>query len=172
MAAADHEIVLTWLNDAYTIENALIHVLELHAKEAKKHPEIQAKLDEHLAQTHRHAELVAGRITALGGASEHQDVARHEDRLSNFLGPVQNLLADVASAEDERVLKSTVSDYAAENFEIATYGAILTAAEDTGDADTARVCRQILGQEQEMAQWLDEQLPSLVEGMIREARPA
>lgn len=165
MADEENGIVLTWLNDAYSIENALVHVLERHAKEAKENPQLQTGLNDHLGQTRRHAELVAERITALGG-----EPSAHQGLLADVIAPVQKLLS---GAEDEKgTLANTISDYAAENFEIATYGAILTAAEDTGDADTARVCRQILGQEQEMAQWLDEQLPSLVEGMIREARPA
>lgn len=165
MAGDENGIVLTWLNDAYSIENALIHVLERHAKEAKDHPQLQTGLDDHLAQTRHHAELVAGRITALGG-----EPSAHKGFLDGVIAPVQKLFS---GTEDEKgALANTISDYAAENFEIATYHALITAAEDTGDTETARVCRDILSQEQEMARWLDEQLPSLVEGIVRDALPA
>lgn len=165
MADDENGIVLTWLNDAYSIENALIHILERHAKEAKDRPQLQTGLNDHLDQTRRHAELVAGRITALGG-----EPSAHKGLLDGVIAPMQKLLS---GAEDEKgTLANSISDYAAENFEIATYRALMTAAEDTGDTDTAQVCRQILSQEQKMAQWLDEQLPPLVEGIIRGALPA
>ena len=61
------EILRTWLNDAYSVETDLTHVLESHAKAAKDFPDIQAKLREHLERTHHHAELVGTRIAELGG---------------------------------------------------------------------------------------------------------
>jgi ferritin-like metal-binding protein YciE len=162
MAEANHEIVLTWLNDAYNVENALVHVLDRHAKEAKGFPDMEAKLAEHLAQTRRHAELVAGRITALGGAP-----STHKDRWSGVLTPLENLFA--GSADEESLLKNSISDYASENFEIATYRAIITAAQDTGDTDTVQVCQQILGDEQAMARFLDERMPAFVDHIIGQA---
>jgi len=165
MAEANHEIVLTWLNDAYNVENALIHVLERHAKEAKDFPDIEAKLDEHLTQTRRHAEMVAGRITALGSAP-----STHKDRWAGVLVPLENLFT--GSADEESLLKNSITDYAAENFEIATYRAIITAAQDTGDTDTVHVCEQILSDEQAMARFLDERMPALVDRIVRQAMSA
>jgi ferritin-like metal-binding protein YciE len=161
MTEAHNEIVLTWLDDAYTIEHALIHVLERHGKEAKEHPEIQERIDEHLAQTRRHAELVAGRITALGGEPK-----AHEGMVG-VLAPLQSLLT--GAADDETVLANSIADYAGEDFEIATYQALVAAAQDNGDAETARVCREILADEQAMAAWLDDHMPPLVDRIVRAA---
>jgi len=163
-AMADHDIVLTWLNDAYSVENALVHVLERHAKAAKDFPHVQRKIAAHLAQTRRHAELIADRVTALGSRP-----SAHKDRWAGLLAPVQNVLADAVDEED--VLKNSISDYAAENFEIATYQALMTAAEDTEDTATAQVCQQILTDEREMAGWLDEHIPLLADHIVRQAAP-
>ncbi len=161
MAQAHNEIVLTWLDDAYTIEHALIHVLERHAKEAKDHPEIQGRIDEHLTQTRRHAASVAQRITALGGEpSAHEGIA-------GILAPLQSLLTGAAG--EETVLANSIADYASENFEIATYQALIAAAQDGGDTATAQVCREILGDEEAMAAWLDDHMPPLVDRIVRSA---
>lgn len=164
MTDGHNEIVLTWLNDAYSIEHALTHVLERHAKEAKEHAEIQGRIDEHLAQTRRHAQSVAGRIAALGGeASAHDGVA-------GVLAPLQSLLT--GAADDETLLTNSISDYASEHFEIATYQALIAAAHDGGDIETAAVCREILAEEQAMAAWLDDHMPPLVDRIVRSAVPA
>ncbi|MDQ2827523.1 MAG: ferritin-like domain-containing protein, partial [Chloroflexota bacterium] len=59
-----------------------------------------------------------------------------------------------------------------ENFEIATYRAIITAAQDTGDTDTVHVCQQILDDEQAMARFLDDRMPALVDRIVRQAMSA
>ena len=161
MAEAHDEIVLTWLDDAYTIEHALIHVLERHAKEAKDHPEIQRRIDGHLAQTRRHAESVAERITALGGEPN-----AHEG-MAGVLAPLQSLLS--GAADEETILTNSIADYASENFEIATYQALIAAVQNRGDSETARVCREILADEQAMATWLDDHMPPLVDRIVRAA---
>lgn len=162
--ADENEIVLTWLNDAYRIENALTHVLERHAKEAKNQPEIQAKIESHLAETRHHATMVAQRIAALGG-----EPSAPKEALAGVLAPVQDLLT--GAADEESLLKNSISDFAAEHFEIATYQALITAALDSGDTETTQVCREILRDEQEMARWLDEHMPPLVDRIIRAAIP-
>jgi ferritin-like metal-binding protein YciE len=65
-------------------------------------------------------------------------------------------------AKDE-MLKNALADYAAENFEVASYTALIRAAQFLGDQETARVCQQILQEDQEMASWLQQNLPTLVQ---------
>jgi ferritin-like metal-binding protein YciE len=65
------------------------------------------------------------------------------------------------AAADELV-KNGLMDFAAENFEIACYKALLIAAEAYGDDHIAMVCQEILEDEMEMARWLDQNLPMVV----------
>jgi ferritin-like metal-binding protein YciE len=58
-------------------------------------------------------------------------------------------------------------DFATENLEIASYNAIITAARDLGEDYVARTCEQILRDEQEMAGWLQENLPTAVRETLR-----
>ena len=38
------ETLVAWLNDAYAMENSLIHTLEGHAKDAAAMPQLQARM--------------------------------------------------------------------------------------------------------------------------------
>lgn len=149
------ELFIAWLNDAHGMENTLIEVLEHQVKDAKDHPAICAKLEQHLEQTKQHAELVKNCVDALGG---HTSAVK--TGMSKLFGQMQAI--STGPAQDE-LIKNALADYAAENFEIASYTALICAANELGETKTAQVCEQILRQEQEMAQWLQQQLPSLVQ---------
>jgi ferritin-like metal-binding protein YciE len=155
---AHAEIYMAWLNDAYGMENALVQVLQNHAKDAQDHPQMHAKIQEHLDKTRQHAELIKGCIERRGGSTSAVKTG-----MANLVGVMQGL--STGMAEDELV-KNGIADYAAENFEIASYQALIT-AHDLGDEQTGQVCQQILADEQDMANWLAQHLPEAVEEIIR-----
>jgi ferritin-like metal-binding protein YciE len=80
------------------------------------------------------------------------------------MGNIQSLMTE--PFRDEMV-KNFLMDHAAENLEIASYTAIVTAARDLGEEDIARTCEQILEEEREMAKWLLENLPLAVRQTTR-----
>lgn len=149
------ELFVAWLNDAHGMENALIEVLEHQIKDAKDSPPIQTKLQQHLDQTKRHAELVKGCVERLGS---HTSAVK--TGMSKLFGQMQAL--STGPAHDE-MMKNALADYAAENFEIASYTALIRAAQELGEQETANVCQQILRDEEEMAQWLHQQIPTLAQ---------
>ena len=59
------------------------------------------------------------------------------------------------------------ADYAAEQCEIAAYNALITAAEQTGELEVARLCRLNRGEDEEMADWLNAQLEILTEERLK-----
>jgi ferritin-like metal-binding protein YciE len=136
------------------MENALIQILEHQAKDAKEYPQVQAKIEQHLEQTRRHAELVKNCIETLGGSTSTVKTG-----MAKLFGQMQAV--STGAAKDEMV-KNALADFAAENFEIASYSALIQAAQELGDQRTAGVCQQILREEEEMAQWLQQNLPTLV----------
>ena len=149
-----NDLVIAWLNDAHGMENALIQILEHQIKDAKDYPQVQAKLQQHLEQTRRHADLVKGCIENLGG---HTSAVK--TGMASLFGQMQAL--STGPAKDELV-KNALADYAAENFEVASYTALICAAQELGDQQTASVCQQILQEDQAMADWLEQNLPNLV----------
>ena len=62
-------------------------------------------------------------------------------------------------ATDE-VMKGGMVSYAFEHFEMSAYIALIEAARVVGDSITEQVCQDILQQEKDMAQWLEQHLPS------------
>ncbi len=143
-----------WLKDAYSMERGLVPILENHAKDAKDHPEMQQVIQQHADRTKQHADMVKQCLERLGDSPSSIKAG-----IGGIIGSAQSVTT--AAAEDELV-KNGLSDFAAENFEIASYKALIAAADQVGDMQTAQVCRQILGDEEQMANWLANQLPVAV----------
>ncbi len=80
------DVVLAWLNDAHGMETGLVEVLEHQVKDAADFPQVQARLQLHLEETRRHAEIVKGCIERLGG-----DVSSLKTGMSSVFGKVQAL---------------------------------------------------------------------------------
>jgi ferritin-like metal-binding protein YciE len=148
------EMLIAWLNDAHGMENALIQILEHQVKDAKDFPQVQTKLQQHLEQTHRHAQMVKDCVEALGGK-----ISTMKAGMASLFGQMQAVSTGAASDE---LIKNALSDFAAENFEVASYTALIQAAQELGEAQTASVCQQILQEDAEMARWIQQNLPTLV----------
>jgi ferritin-like metal-binding protein YciE len=146
---AHKDFLIKWLNDAYGMENALIPVLENHAKDAEGLPQ-QPRIQEHIETTRRHADRVKECIERLGG-----DTSSVKAGMAKISGTLQGM--STGAAEDELV-KNVISDYAAEQFEVASYRALIAAAEELGDQETVSACQENLREDEEMARWLEHQL--------------
>ena len=161
---AHKELVIAWLNDAHAMELGIAQVLERHAEEAKDHPHMQAGLQRHLEQTRRHAELVKGCVERMGG-----ETSGVKSGIASVMGAVQGMSTKLAKDE---LIKNTLHDYGTEHFEIACYTSLLAAAEDLGDHETARVCREILRDEEAMAAFLLGQIPTATREFLRQESAA
>jgi ferritin-like metal-binding protein YciE len=150
----DSTTLTAWLKDAHAMEQKSTELLEAQAARLQHYPEMRARVAEHLEETRRQAERVAACLTRLdGGPSVLKDTMGW---VAGSFGALMN-----AAAPDE-VVKDAIGSSTVEHFEIACYRALVTAAEAVGDAETARVCREILAEEEAMAAWVDAQLPMVV----------
>lgn len=158
---AKKQTLITWLNDAHAMEKSLVQTLKNYIHDAKDHPVMRARLEGHLEETREHAHLVRDCIERLGGR-----VSTIKSSLSAVMGTMQGVAT--TPAKDELV-KNILAGSAAERLEIASYRGIITAADEIGDTETARVCRQILHEEEAMSEWLEQQLPSAVREQMAHA---
>jgi len=85
--------------------------------------------------------------------------------MANVMGMLQGM--STGMAQDELV-KNGIADYATEYFEMASYKALITAAQELGDQESVRTFQEILRDEEEMANWLNQQLPTIVQETMRE----
>ncbi len=152
------DLLLSWLSDAHAMELALIPILENHARDVKDHPEMRARIERHVEETRRHADIVKQCAQRLG-----KDVSSAKNLMGKVFGAVQG---PATGAFSDEVVKNCIMDFATENFEIGCYRALITASEDTGNQDIASACRSILLEEEEMARWLAQQLPVAVRTIL------
>lgn len=152
---------IAWLNDAHAMELALVTMLEKQIKETEGKPDMRAKLEEHLEQTKRHAQLVEDCVERNGGST-----SALKDIFGKTGAAVQGMGLSMMS---DAMVKNVHGSYAAEHFEIATYTLLHAAAVEMGDDKTAEVRNDILQDEMEMADWLLEQLPHIAKEHLRHA---
>lgn len=151
------QTIIVWLNDAYAMESHAIAHLEGHARDAKEYPAMQARLEQHVAESRRHADLVAAAITRLGG-----DPSTLKAGVAKAVGGIAGAGSGLFGAkEHDTLLKEALVNAANEQFEIASYTSLQVAAQTAGDTETAHLCATILADERAMAQWLDRQIPAL-----------
>jgi len=152
MASAKDRL-LEWLRDAHAMEKQAEQILSTQAKRLENYPELRKRVEHHLEETRRQAERVQTCIERQGSSTS---VVKEMTGKLTALG--QNLSGLFVGDE---VMKASLADYTFENMEIASYKIIIAAAEQIGDAETKRVCEEILHEEEEMAAWLEQNLPSL-----------
>jgi ferritin-like metal-binding protein YciE len=59
-------------------------------------------------------------------------------------------------------VKEAIADFAVEHFEIGTYVAIMTIADDLGENEIVDICQTIVDEEQMTADWLESSLQNVV----------
>lgn len=152
---AHKETLITWLNDAYAMERSYADMLERHKKEAEDMPEIKDKIDEFITSAREHAEKNKESIEKLGG-----DVSKMKSAMAGLMGSIQGA---VNRPGKDAVIQNALEQYATEQLEIASYRALVTAAEKANEPEVAERCREILSEEEDNAMWLQAKIPELVE---------
>ena len=155
MNTNQRDTLVTWLKDAYAMEQGIVEILERQIGQFENMPDAQEKILQHLELTKTQAERVRACVERFG-----DDVSHVKSGVANILGAVQGMSTVMAK---DRMVKDAMANYAIEYFEIASYMAIVAAAREMGLEDIASVCETIITEEQDMADWLEMQLPMVVQ---------
>ncbi len=147
----EKELFISWLNDAYSTELAMMPVLENHANDARDYPEIYQHQMRHLVETRRQAEAVKHLIESLGGK-----VSTGKSILGKTLGLGKSVSTGIFPDE---MIKNFLADYTAEHLEIASYKSLIATAKHIGEDQCVPVLEEILAEEIAMARWLEEHIP-------------
>jgi ferritin-like metal-binding protein YciE len=179
--ARDAKLV-QYLNEAYGKERHLEQALQAHIGLTTR-PTYRKRLEQHRRETKRHGDLVARRIKQLGGSAEtvslpgpdafseaaEAGVSVAQRALALAKGPLH---AVRGTSEPEKMLKNAKTEYSEEAEEIATYTAIEQLANKVGDKETAKLAKEIRREEERMANFLQKQIPQLVDLVARTEIPA
>lgn len=142
-----------WLRDAHAMEEQAETMLKAQASRLENYPELRQRIEQHIAETQNQAERIEECIKRVGTeTSTMKDAAGRMTAMMQGLGG--------AFAGDE-VVKGAMAGYTFEHFEISAYTSLVAAAEEAGDQQTADVCREILREEEAMADWLKQHLPQV-----------
>ncbi|NZA28476.1 ferritin-like domain-containing protein [Luteimonas sp. SJ-92] len=146
MSTSTRERLLKWLQDAYAMEQQSETMMSALGKRLEHYTSLRNRVLGHAAETRQQADEVRGCIERLGGA-----VPAAQGMAATAIGSMQALGTALMSDE---VVKGIGAGYAFEYLEVATYRALVIAAEAAGESDIAEVCNRILQQELAMAEWL------------------
>lgn len=147
------ERLLQWLRDAHAMEKQAETMLSAQAARIENYPEVKAKIEAHLEETRRQADMLKSCIEKRGG-----DTSTVKDLMGKFMAAGQGMGGALA---DDEIIKGSMASYTFEHMEIAAYKVLIAAADECGDPDTSAICQRILGEEMAMADWLGENLPTV-----------
>jgi ferritin-like metal-binding protein YciE len=148
-----------WLRDAHAMEQQAEKMLQATVSRVENYPDLRDRLQQHLEETREQARLLKSCIDRCGaGTSTMKDMA------AKMTGMGQGLSGLFVSDE---VVKATLASYTFEHMEIASYRSLIAAAEAAGDAETATVCRNILPQEEAMAEWLGKRIGEVTQRFLQ-----
>jgi ferritin-like metal-binding protein YciE len=152
--------LIAWLNDAHAMEMGMIRVLQSHAINARESmPDAATRLDQHVVETRLHADRIEQCLLELGTKP-----SAVKSTLSSVLGSIEGVATGFFSDEP---VKNTLVDFGAEQFEMACYDALITAARQLGRARIAELCELNRKEDEAMALWLRDQVPAVVKGSLR-----
>jgi ferritin-like metal-binding protein YciE len=154
--------MISWLSDAHAMEMQAIQILENQARRIESYPDLQGRILEHLEETR-------GQIARLEECIERCEgtPSSLKDAAATMFGNMQALGGALMADE---VVKGSIVSYVFEHLEIGCYRSLIGAAEELGDVETARICTEILHEEEAMAGWLEQRLPDLTREFLRRQR--
>ncbi len=163
MATAE-ERLMEWLRDAHAMEEQGEQMLDALLSRIEHYPQLKAKVAEHLEETKNQTRLVRQCIERRGGSPS---------LIKDLTGKVMAVAQGISGVfVGDEIVKGAMASYTFEHMEVAAYKILIAGAATCGDAETQRICTDILAEEERMAAWLGEHLPSVAsQYLAREEAP-
>jgi ferritin-like metal-binding protein YciE len=141
------------LRNAHALEKQALAIMTPQVGRIENYPEVAERLRTHIEETNgqirRLDELLADLDT---GSSALKDMG---------LSLTGSMAAISHSFAGDEILKNSFANYAFEHFEIAAYKSLITLAEHGSFGRAAPLLEETLREEEAMAQWIEESLPSI-----------
>ncbi|WP_309084289.1 ferritin-like domain-containing protein [Chelativorans sp.] len=151
-----------WLRDAHAMEQQAEQMLDAQSRRIENYPELKARMEQHIAETRSQRQRLEACMERRGTTWSGM-----KDMAGQFTAMMQAVGGMFASDE---VMKGVLANYSFEHFEIGSYRILVAGAQAAGDAETARVCEEILREEETMASWITENIPQITQAyLMREA---
>lgn len=155
---ASHEVFVTGLRNAHAMENQAVSIIKPQLSRLESYPEVSELLERHLRETEGQ---IARLEDILDGLDESESGVK--DTMMSMTGAMSAMAHTMASDE---ILKNSLANFAFENFEIAAYTSLITAAEMAGGTRAIPLLEQNLEEERRTAQMIEQMLPSITQKYI------
>lgn len=146
-------VLVTGLQNAHAVENQALSLIDRHLDRLVRYPEIAERLRTHRLETEDQIRRLDDVLGSLG-----QRASSIKDMAMGFMG---NLAAFGNVMAADEVLKNQLVNAAFENFEVASYTALVALADAAELPTAAALLRQSLEEEAAMAAWVQDSLPAL-----------
>ncbi|SFP83264.1 ferritin-like domain-containing protein [Sphingomonas rubra] len=147
------DLFITGAKNLHAVEKQALSIMTPQVKRIEHYPEVADQLHRHIAETEQQIQRLDDILAEFDtGGSALKDAG---------LSLSGSMAAIVHSVAGDEILKNSFANYAFEHFEIAGYKSLLTLAEDGTFSKATSLLQQSLAEEQRMAQWLDEALPTI-----------
>lgn len=156
--AKQTNILIKWLRDAHAMEASAESNLSNFISRVKGYPRMHQRLVDHLDETRRHHNRLERCIEQLGG-----DTSMVQEMVGKFSGTLRGF---TTSSSDDEAVKMAISMYQFECLEVATYRALIAAAEVYAQPEVVRVCQEILVEEENMARWVEENIADITRAYL------
>ena len=148
-----NSVFVTGLKNAHALENQALELMNRQVERIENYPEVKAKLQEHIEETHNQIARLESLLESLG---ESRSVLK-----DNVLSLTGNLAAIAHAFTQDEIVKNSIANFAFENFEIASYKSLIQLAQETGHQQAQHPLQETLREEEAMAAWVDKHLPDV-----------
>lgn len=146
------ERLIAFIEDAYVMEEQIAQTLRRHIEQGSAAPpEVQRRMQQHLAETELQAKRMRQRLEAYG-----RDPSALKTTGGQIMGTLMGLLGAV---RPDTLARNMRDDYVTEHLEIAAYTLLIAAARAADDQETIKAAEASLREEVVMAEFLSHHLP-------------
>lgn len=146
------------LRNAHAMEKQALSIMQPQLNRLEHYPEVAAMLDRHIRETEGQIQRLDQLLADAGDSASGL-----KDMTQSFVGTMAAMGHTVTSDE---IIKNSLANFAFENFEIAAYTSLITAAESCGAIDAIPLLRQNLDEEVHMAEAVRDSLPEVTRKYI------
>lgn len=152
------EIFVTGLRNAHAMEHQALSLMDRQIEHLAHYAEVETRLRNHRGETERQIERLD---TILASFGETNSIIK--DTTMVITG---NLAALAHMLAPDEILKNSFANFAFENFEAASYKALIVMAQEGGFTEALSLLEESLREELAMVAFLNETLPLIVKRYI------
>ena len=149
------EYYLTGLRNQHAVEGQAVETIEAQLDRMAAYPQLHAKMQQEIERSRTQATRLEGLLSNHGTSA-----SATKETVTSIVGKVSGMVH--MTAPDE-VVKNVLAAIGFKAYEIASYKALIAAAEMAGMAADVAVLKQSQTEEMEMGDWLGEHLPGFVQ---------